>query len=114
MAEAESLIKTGSGSMPESHLPKSLSTSGQTKINMIRNLDQWVSTMRQVDRSCYQMMAIEVWAIAKTMESLFPGFWNRFMSNRQEALKQFMEHKQNQRNYPDSSAGDRPITEAEE
>ena len=99
--------------MPESKLPKSLTTSGTTKANMIKNLDQWVSTMRQVDRSCYQMMAIEVWAIAKTMETIFPGFWNRFMANRQEALKQFMEHKQNQRNPPDP-AEDEPSSSATE
>lgn len=58
------------------------------------NFDQWLETLQGSDRSFYNLMAMEVWSIAKTMDSLAPGFWNRFMSNRQAALKQFMEQKQ--------------------
>jgi hypothetical protein len=53
--------------------------------------------MRRADRACHKMMAIEVWAIAKTVDNLFPGFWNRFMLNRQLALRQFLEMKQAKR-----------------
>ena len=59
-----------------------------------RNLDRMVERMRSADRACHKMMAIEVWAIAKTVDSIFPGFWNRFMINRQTALKQFIQAKQ--------------------
>ncbi|MGA7935855.1 MAG: hypothetical protein WCA35_20050 [Kovacikia sp.] len=57
------------------------------------NIDQWIETLQQSDRSFYNLMALEVWSIAKTMDSLLPGFWNRFMTNRQVALKQFVEQQ---------------------
>jgi len=58
------------------------------------NFEQWIEALKSSDRLFYNMMAIEVWSIAKTMDSLFPGFWNRFMANRRLALKQFMKQKQ--------------------
>ncbi len=57
------------------------------------NFDQWLETLQQSDRSFYNLMAMEVWSIAKTMDGLLPGFWSRFMSHRQVALKQFMQQK---------------------
>lgn len=57
------------------------------------NIDQWIENLQRADRSFYNMMALEVWSIAKTMDGLLPGFWNRFMTNRQTALKQFMQQK---------------------
>ena len=57
------------------------------------NLEQWLETLQKSDRSFYNLMAMEVWSIAKTMDSLLPGFWSRFMSHRQTALKQFMQQK---------------------
>lgn len=61
------------------------------------SLDQWIEMLHRADRSFYNMMALEVWSIAKTMDGLIPGFWNRFMTNRQVALKQFMQQKRAQR-----------------
>ena len=61
------------------------------------SIDQWLENLRRADRSFYNMMALEVWSIAKTMDDLVPGFWNRFMENRQVALKQFMQQKHAQR-----------------
>lgn len=57
------------------------------------NLEQWLETLRRTDRAFYNIMAMEVWSIAKTMDSLFPGFWHRFMSNRQAAMKQYVDLK---------------------
>ncbi len=57
------------------------------------NIDQWIKALQRSDRLFYNMMALEVWSIAKTMDKMFPGFWHRFMANRQEALKQFMQQK---------------------
>jgi len=62
-----------------------------------RSLIRWIESLKQSDRSSYKMLAVEVWAIAKTMDELYPGFWNRFMTNRQLALRQFMENRQAQR-----------------
>lgn len=56
--------------------------------------EQWLESLEEADRSHYEMMAIEVWSIAKTMEVLLPGFWNRFMCNRQVALKEYLKQKQ--------------------
>ncbi|MCL6435438.1 MAG: hypothetical protein K6T90_14745 [Leptolyngbyaceae cyanobacterium HOT.MB2.61] len=61
------------------------------------HIDQWIENLRRADRSFYNMMALEVWSIAKTMDGLLPGFWNRFMTNRQVALKQFIQQKNLQR-----------------
>ncbi len=68
------------------------------------NIDQWIETLRRSDRSFYNMMALEVWSIAKTMDGLLPGFWNRFMTNRQIALKQFMQQKQVGKSNPEQSS----------
>lgn len=58
------------------------------------DIEQWIETLQRADRSFYNMMALEVWSIAKTMDTLLPGFWSRFMHNRQVALKTFLEQKQ--------------------
>lgn len=57
------------------------------------NLEQWIEALKSSDRLFNKTMAIEVWAIAKTMDDLFPGFWNRFMANRRAALDQFIKQK---------------------
>ncbi|WP_421655254.1 hypothetical protein [Leptothermofonsia sp. ETS-13] len=57
------------------------------------DIEQWIENLQRADRSFYNIMALEVWSIAKTMDGLLPGFWNRFMTNRQIALKQFMQQK---------------------
>jgi hypothetical protein len=64
---------------------------------------QWLDQLQRSDRSLYNLMALEVWAIAQTMDGLVPGFWNRFMENRQLALKEFLDHRQTQ---PESSPPD--------
>lgn len=57
---------------------------------------QWLERLRRSDRSLYNLMALEVWSIAQTMDGLIPGFWNRFMENRQIALKEFVEQRKRQ------------------
>jgi hypothetical protein len=57
------------------------------------DFEQWLEVLQKSDRSFYNLMAMEVWSIAKTMDGLLPGFWTRFMSHRQTALKQFIQHK---------------------
>jgi hypothetical protein len=60
------------------------------------NIDQWLEGLRRFDQSLYNLMALEVWSIAQTMDSLTPGFWNRFMENRQSAVRQFIERQRSQ------------------
>jgi hypothetical protein len=74
------------------------------------DIDQWVENLKRADRSFYNIMALEVWSIAKTMDGLAPGFWNRFMTNRKMALQQFMQQKKSQ----SSSPGTKTETENQE
>jgi len=90
--------------MQKSDLPKSLRNLNKSRKTPDRNLDRVLEAMRSADRSCHKMMAIEVWAIAKTVDNIFPGFWNRFMLNRQLALKQFLEMKQAKRSANSTSS----------
>jgi hypothetical protein len=38
----------------------------------------------------YNILAVDVWALAKTMDEFQPGFWSAFMTNREKALKRFI------------------------
>ncbi len=54
---------------------------------------RWLEQLKRSDRALYNLMALEVWAIAQTMDNLIPGFWSRFMANRQLALHEFLAHR---------------------
>lgn len=41
----------------------------------------------------HQLTNLEIWALVSTMDNFIPGFWSRFMVNRQVALKEFLEQK---------------------
>ncbi len=66
--------------------PESKTRSGVTQMSV----EQWLESLRRTDRAFYNMMAMEVWSIAKSMDKLIPGFWSRFMENRQVAVKNFV------------------------
>lgn len=57
------------------------------------NSEKSLEALKNSDQLFNKTMAIEVWALAKTMDDLFPGFWNRFMANRRTALKQFIKQR---------------------
>ncbi|UBF26877.1 hypothetical protein K9N68_02490 [Kovacikia minuta CCNUW1] len=76
------------------------------------NIDQWIDSLQRSDRSFYNLMALEVWSIAKTMDGLLPGFWNRFMANRQVALKQFID-QQKQPEDPSPNGDSPPVPDSE-
>jgi hypothetical protein len=59
----------------------------------LMSVEQWLDSLRRSDRAFYNMMAMEVWSIAKSMDSLIPGFWSRFMENRQTAVKKFVHER---------------------
>jgi len=58
------------------------------------NISQGIEDLHRSDRSLDNLIGMEVWAIAKTMDDLYPGFWHQFMINRRQAMKQFMQQKQ--------------------
>lgn len=78
--------------------PKPPAESPQNSIESLSamTLEQWLEKLRRSDRAFYNIMAMEVWSIAKTMDSLIPGFWGRFMTNRRLAMKQFIEQQRSQ------------------
>ena len=52
-------------------------------------LDQ-LNSLKQEDETLYNILAVDVWALAKTMDEFQPGFWAAFMKNRDKALKRFI------------------------
>lgn len=56
-------------------------------------LQAQITALQDSYSSHYKMLNLNAWAIAKTMDKVYPGFWNRFMANRQVALQQFLEQK---------------------
>ena len=52
-------------------------------------LDQ-LNSLKQEDETLYNVFAVDVWALAKTMDEFQPGFWSAFMKNREKALKRFI------------------------
>lgn len=52
-------------------------------------LDQ-LNSLQKEDETLYNILAVDVWALAKTMDEFQPGFWSAFMTNREKALKRFI------------------------
>lgn len=49
-----------------------------------------LNLLKQEDETLYNILAVDVWALAKTMDEFQPGFWSAFMTNREKALKRFI------------------------
>jgi len=49
-----------------------------------------LNSLKQEDETLYNILAVDVWALAKTMDEFQPGFWSAFMKNREKALKKFI------------------------
>lgn len=49
-----------------------------------------LKSLKQEDETLYNILAVDVWALAKTMDEFQPGFWSAFMKNREKALKRFI------------------------
>ncbi len=50
-----------------------------------------LNTLQQEDETLFNILAVDVWALAKTMDEFQPGFWAEFMKNREQALKRFID-----------------------
>ncbi len=48
-------------------------------------------SIERSDSFSYKVMNLEVWALVETLDRVFPGAWNQFMTNRQVAVKQFLQ-----------------------
>jgi hypothetical protein len=61
-----------------------------------------LNSLKQEDETLYNILAVDVWALAKTMDEYQPGFWSAFMKNRDKALKRFIaEVIKNKRSRPE-------------
>jgi hypothetical protein len=56
-----------------------------------RSLIEQLNSLQQEDEMLYNILAVDIWALAKTMDEFQPGFWTAFMKNREQALKRFIE-----------------------
>ena len=54
-------------------------------------IDEMLTSIQHSHSFYYQVMNVEVWALVETLDGLFPGAWGQFMTNRQVAVKQFLE-----------------------
>ena len=55
-----------------------------------RTLREQIQSLQKEDETLHNILAVDIWAIAKTMDEYQPGFWAAFMKNREQALKRFM------------------------
>lgn len=56
-----------------------------------RALLEQIDSLKREDEMLHNILAIDIWAIAKTMDEFAPGFWTAFMKNREQALKRFLD-----------------------
>jgi len=49
-----------------------------------------LAALKREDETLYNILSVDVWALAKTMDEFQPGFWSAFMKNREKALKRFI------------------------
>jgi hypothetical protein len=54
------------------------------------SLIEQLHSLKQEDETLYNILAVDIWALAKTMDEFQPGFWAAFMKNRDKALKRFI------------------------
>jgi hypothetical protein len=62
-----------------------------------RALLEQINSLKREDETLYNILAIDVWALAKTMDEFQPGFWAAFMKNREQALKRFLAEMMNKK-----------------
>lgn len=72
-------------------------------------VDEMLMSIQHTQGFHYKLMNLEVWALVETLDRLFPGAWGQFMTNRQLAVKQFL-----QRRDPNCSVKAEDVGEKEE
>lgn len=55
------------------------------------SLLEQINALKREDETLNNILAVDVWALAKTMDEFQPGFWSAFMKNRDQALKRFLD-----------------------
>lgn len=65
-------------------------TVNRPAVDQNRAILEQINSLKREDERLYNILAIDVWALAKTMDEYQPGFWAAFMKNREKALKRFL------------------------
>ncbi|OCR00316.1 hypothetical protein BCD67_25285 [Oscillatoriales cyanobacterium USR001] len=65
-------------------------TVNRANVDQNRAILEQINSLKREDERLYNILAIDVWALAKTMDEYQPGFWAAFMKNREKALKRFL------------------------
>lgn len=63
-------------------------------------VDELLAKIKRSHSLYYKMINIEIWALVETLDQFFPGAWNRFMTNRQFSMKQFLERQRKKNQHP--------------
>jgi len=63
-------------------------------------VDELLAKIKRSHSLYYKMINIEIWALVETLDQFFPGAWNRFMTNRQMSMKQFLERQRKKNQNP--------------
>jgi hypothetical protein len=71
---------------PAAHHHRLTSPSSDDHDTLLAKLD----SLRREDETLNNILAVDVWALAKTMDEFQPGFWSEFMKTRERALRRFM------------------------
>lgn len=61
--------------------------------NSSRDVASWVQELQRADQTFYNMMTLEIWSLAQTMDELQPGFWADYMHNRQTIVQQYIRER---------------------
>jgi hypothetical protein len=69
-------------------------------------IDEILTSVQNSHSFSYKLMNLEVWALVETLDGVFPGAWGQFMTNRQLAVKQFLERERNPSKSAVDDAGD--------
>jgi hypothetical protein len=80
----------------------SVSTLDNSPLNSSRDVANWVQELQRADQTFYNMMTLEIWSLAQTMDELQPGFWADYMQNRQTIVQQYIKERRQdpQLNHP--------------
>jgi len=70
------------------------SSTSQNSPKLTRAVRNWLESLQKADQRFYNLMMLEVWSIAQTMDELNPGFWTAYMRNSQEAIQREIEAQQ--------------------
>lgn len=68
-----------------------MSNSKDPQSNRKKSLADEIKSLKREDEMLYNILAVDIWALAKTMDEFQPGFWAEFMKNREQALKRFID-----------------------